>query len=188
MLGNTRRLAWYFHTFRPTCDIVLYNKIPDECIRMFETVNELAACAQMANENSYGWIRHQEKPGRMISMGPIGHSICSNYRKPMKILFYLRLVQVRRALRNSSLTLASPASPPLPLRFYSTLGNCQFHCNIGVTPFKNSVIYFLIFFIWFFLTRRYLFRHVRAMDSIIVEMNQILLSKFGERNYQFVHH
>jgi len=29
----------------------------------------------------------------MISMGPIGHSIWPNYRKPMKILFCLRLAR-----------------------------------------------------------------------------------------------
>lgn len=33
----------------------------------------------------------------MISMGPIGHSICRNYRKPMKILFCSRLVPASRA-------------------------------------------------------------------------------------------
>lgn len=86
----------------------------------------------------------RRKAGRMISVGPIGHSICSNYRKPMKILFYLYLVQVRRALPNSGSD--SPPSPSV-VAFHSTPGNCHLHCNIAVViphPFqKNGVIHFL---------------------------------------------
>lgn len=46
-----------------------------------------------ANENPYKRIPYQqEESGKMISIGPICHPIRSNYRKPMKILFYLHLV------------------------------------------------------------------------------------------------
>jgi len=48
----------------------------------------------------------------------------------MKILFYLRLVQVRRALPNSSSD--SGAASPFAVAFHSTLDNCQLYYSIAV--------------------------------------------------------
>lgn len=153
--------------------------------RIFEMVNELAACAQTANENSYGWIRHQEKPGRMISMGPIGHSICRNYRKPMKILFYPRLVlayecvarvtEFRLWLRRRRRCV--PFSPP---------GNCQPYCNIVAwIPFSLQGRCHIFFntLIWVLLTWRYSFR-MHPMELTNVETNESTLrwnSEWGEK-------
>lgn len=107
-----------------------HNKIPDEyrresSIRMFEMVNELVACSQTANENSYGWIRHQEKPGRMISMGSIGPfdllELSETDENPI-LLTRLVFVRVRRAryrilpvtLGASSLHFPVRGTPPPP--------------------------------------------------------------------------
>lgn len=114
-------------------------------MRMFEMVNELVACSQMANENSYGWIHHQEKPGRMISMGSIGHSICSNYRKPMKILFYLRVSRIRTS--TSRVTEFLPVTPTSSL-FGESLHYCQSHCNV-IAVVNRSLSPLFLFFILF---------------------------------------
>lgn len=63
----------------------------------------------------------------------------------MKILFYLRLVQVRRALPNSGSDSGVAARRCAP---FKTLGNCQPYCNIVLvipppSSIKNSAIYFL---------------------------------------------
>lgn len=121
----------------------------------------------------------------MISMGPIGHSICSNYRKPIKILFYLRLVQVRRALPNSG----SDSGDSLPVvAFYSTLGKCQLHCNIvAVIPLliQECHTFFNVFNL-ILLTLRYIRFETFAMSKRLNEPTLII--KTQRKQLPIVHH
>lgn len=121
-----------------------YNKIPNECNEELyacsKWLTNWLACSQTANENSYGWIRHQEKPGRMISMDSIGHSICPNYRKPMKILFYLRVSYSYEYVARYRILPVTPTSSLRP-PFGEPLGYCQSYCNIIVVVNRSLPLF-----------------------------------------------
>ena len=150
MLGNIRRFAWYFHfalhaisccTIKSRTNVYACSKrltnwphAPKRLTRIH--MDEFAIRRNQVEW--FRWVLSAIRSARIIGNRWKSYFTCVSYKCVARY-------------RIPALTPASPASPPLPLRFYSSLGNCQFHCNIGVTPFKNSVIYFLIFFIWFFL-------------------------------------
>lgn len=106
----------------------------------------------------------------MISMGPIGHSICSNYRKPMKILFYLRLVQVRRALPNPGSDSGVAAPPAAPLHSIQSLAIANSIAVVipvspsSLAPSLKSA-YFLTRLFDILLIQRYSYRTYDELDK-----------------------